>query len=614
MMKNPLFLPLFFLSLIIGIKAIPIQESFSSKSNNTTSTDSLQITTLKNTIQTYVKNAEYDSVINYSKKLLQLSKKLSDSSLMATSNFYLGYYLQVQFKSDEAFTYYNEAFKIDIRLEDYEAAADMLNAMANIQKGLGDYIGSQITAVEGLKYLEGITNYRTESALYHIISVCFKELGDNKDALLWNDKAIQMAHEHPEDISKSTLVIFQTTRANILVKYEKYQEAITLYATLLEAVDQNNEKEKARILDNLAFTYWLSGERNSNNEDDFLKALELRLKINDLSGLTSSYIHLTQYYLEFDKVKSLEYAEKAYHITMTKNNPISTLEALDYIIRLKNELGKNATSEALAYSQIRNGLEKSNQMIRRIYATTKYDNDQLSKDVLLLKTTTAEKEKQNILYLSSFIVVLMGFSLLFIILKRRHRLEKIRESYKTETRISKKVHDELANDVYQLMIQLEASKNNHDLLDSMEKIYLRTRDISKENNGVHTDHRYSEELTTMLGGYTPSHAKIYIQDLDDIPWQKIDKEKKIALYRVLQELMTNMKKHSEASLVALTFKKTGKSILISYTDNGKGATIDDKKYGNGLHNVENRIAAIQGSFTFNSQLGEGFKAEIKFPN
>ena len=40
----------------------------------------------------------------------------------------------------------------------------------------------------------------------------------------------------------------------------------------------------------------------------------------------------------------------------------------------------------------------------------------------------------------------------------------------------------------------------------------------------------------------------------------------------------------------------------------------DKKLGNGLQNVENRIYAIQGSFTFTTQIGHGFKAEIKFPN
>ena len=613
-MKTPLLLTLLIIIIVAGLKAEPSSNLSNPKSYIIPVNDTLQLTALMDTIKLYVKRSDYDRVVSYSKKMLSLSHKLSDSSHMVTSNHYLGYYLQVQLKSAEAYKYYNEAFKLNVHLKDYSAAATMLNSMANIQKGLGDYIGSQITSVEGLDYVMGTKNYQMESALYHNISVCSKELGDYPDAILWNRKAIQLSLEHPGEITKSTLSIYQNTRANILVKYHKYQEAIALYLELLNENDDHiNNKERARILDNLAFTKWLSGDKDPALETLLLDNLQLRIQINDIPGLISNYIHLTQFYSETDKAQALLYAEKAYTATLERQNPISSMEALDYIIRLKHELGKNATAQALAYSEIRNDLEQSNQKIRRIYAATKYDNDQLSKDVLLLKTATAEKEKQNILYLSSFIIVLMGSSFLFVILKRKHRLEKIQESYITETRISKKVHDELANDVYQLMIQLETDENNTHILDTMEQIYDRTRDISRENNSIHTGERYAKELRNMLGGYTPTSAKIYVQGMEVINWEQIAHEKKVALYRILQELMTNMKKHSEATLIAISFKKSGKFILVSYSDNGKGTTKTDQNLGNGLHNVENRISAIQGSFTFTSQIGNGFKAELKFP-
>ncbi len=577
-------------------------------------TDSLRLAEIKGTIKSHVKKAEYDSVVHYSKNMLRLSEKMADSILMAESYYYLGYYLQAQYKSDEAYEFYNEAFKIDVRLGDYELAAEMLNAMAAIQKSLGDYIGGQITAVEGLDYLEKTTNYRTTSALQHVISVCAKEMGDYGDALLWNKKAIQLARNHPDQISNASLVIYENTRANILVKYKRYTEAIALYTSLLEAANPTNAREGARIKDNLAYTFWLSGQENADAEQKMLDALKVRLDLKDLSGLVSSYIHLTQFYLESDKAKALYYAESAYAIAREKNNPIAAMEALDYIIGLKHDLNKNATSEALAYSEIRNGLEKSKQKIRRIYASTKYDNDQLNKDVLLLKTRTAEKEKQNILYLSSFILVLMGSSLVFVFLRRNHRIEKIQESYKTETRISKKVHDELANDVYQVMTQLQLGKNDSKVLDDMEYIYNRTRNISKENHSIFTDKRFPAELKGMLGSYISEGTRLYVQGMEDISWANFSEEKKVTLYRVLQELMTNMKKHSEASLVAITFKKEGKSIWIGYTDNGRGTTLDDKKNGSGLLNVENRISSVRGSFTFTSELGKGFRAALKIPS
>ena len=85
------------------------------------------------------------------------------------------------------------------------------------------------------------------------------------------------------------------------------------------------------------------------------------------------------------------------------------------------------------------------------------------------------------------------------------------------------------------------------------------------------------------------------------------------VYRSIQELLVNMKKHSDASLVAITFKELDNFIIINYTDNGKGADKNKMVLKNGLHNIENRIYSIKGGIEIHSNLGEGFKVQIKFP-
>ncbi len=74
-----------------------------------------------------------------------------------------------------------------------------------------------------------------------------------------------------------------------------------------------------------------------------------------------------------------------------------------------------------------------------------------------------------------------------------------------------------------------------------------------------------------------------------------------------------MKKHSSASLVAITFKKTKKNILINYVDNGKGIDVNQMLLKNGLSNIENRIYAINGFIDIDSCPDKGFKVFIKFP-
>jgi len=76
---------------------------------------------------------------------------------------------------------------------------------------------------------------------------------------------------------------------------------------------------------------------------------------------------------------------------------------------------------------------------------------------------------------------------------------------------------------------------------------------------------------------------------------------------VLQELMTNMRKHSAATLVVLKFKQENNKLTIEYTDNGLGCELKKQV---GLKNTETRMESINGSIIFDSRINKGFKAKI----
>lgn len=74
-----------------------------------------------------------------------------------------------------------------------------------------------------------------------------------------------------------------------------------------------------------------------------------------------------------------------------------------------------------------------------------------------------------------------------------------------------------------------------------------------------------------------------------------------------------MKKHSQCSLVMITFKNREKNIIIAYTDNGIGVVKEQINIKSGLLNVENRINAIGGTLTIDNAIQKGFKVRIEFP-
>jgi signal transduction histidine kinase len=229
----------------------------------------------------------------------------------------------------------------------------------------------------------------------------------------------------------------------------------------------------------------------------------------------------------------------------------------------------------------------------------------------MLKTSALENEKEKqvkFIYLSLIILGMLSSIFAYFFLKSKNRKEKLLQVYKTETRISKKVHDEVANDIYHVMTRLQHHDVNEDMvLDDLEHIYTKTRDISKESRPIDFREDFKEVLSDLLISYDSKDVSVVTKGLNDIDWTLITDLKKTAIYRVLQELMTNMKKHSNASITVLTFQKLNAKLQIKYSDNGIGS---DLKKHNGLQNAENRIKSLKGTIIFESNINEGFKVII----
>ncbi|WP_106794480.1 hypothetical protein [Aquimarina sp. Aq78] len=555
----------------------------------------------------------YDSAIVYTHQLYDLARQNRDTVYIRNALTKLGIYYKNNNQSTKAFQYYNEAFKISRISKDTMGAGRSLHQMANIQASLGDYLGCKTTAIDGVTYLEHTSDLRNLAGLYHIISVANRQQKNYKEALKYNEQAITLGKDSISinTIRLKNILIFKNTQANILADQGKYKQAVTILKTLsLDPIVKQNQVEYARVLGNLGHVQWLDSKDNKNSEALLLDALVIRKKINDIKGILTSNIYLTKYYLDKDKTKALEYAEAAYQYAKQRHSLTSTLKVLGLVFELKEKTNE----EAKEYDRIHKKLQEVNQSNREIYAVTRYENDKLTNENLILKAETARKERQQVIYLFSTLFIFLIGGVVFYLYRQRLRREKIREVYNAEARISKKLHDELANDVYQVMMQMQNDQNDPEVLDKLEEIYHTTRDISREHNSFKTGEEYATELNGMLSSYSTNGTKIIIKDIDDINWQAINPEKKIIVHRTLQELMVNMKKHSHAELVAITFKKTPKGIVITYADTGVGVAAEEIIYSNGLQNTENRIKTIGGSFIFDSEKGKGFKAKINFPN
>lgn len=95
------------------------------------------------------------------------------------------------------------------------------------------------------------------------------------------------------------------------------------------------------------------------------------------------------------------------------------------------------------------------------------------------------------------------------------------------------------------------------------------------------------------------------------------KDSEINFFRIIQECINNIIKHSQASNAWISIQKKEKEVLVKIKDNGKGffsnLSLNDGVEGYGLKNIEKRIHIIKGEIKINSEPGNGTEVLIKAP-
>ena len=504
----------------------------------------------------------------------------------------------------------------------YESLKDSINIgytliqMASVQQVNGDYYGSKETVTEALPFVEKDRIY--VAAINNILGIADKELSLYNDAINYYKKS---ANGYINPIEKQGPL---NNIAAVYIYQKKYDKAIMLLELFLRKKLLNKEAhayQRSMILDNLGYAYFKRGIHTKGltlmNE-----GLKIRQETEDIYGSIESYLHLAEYYSKKNANKSDENALAAFSIATKLNSVDERLEALQILI--SNDNSPKTNKYIQHYFSLNDSIIKVRNNFKNKFAKIKYDSQKEKDENEKLRLEKAENQLslQRDKYLKIVFAIIFVFLLILILIliryfRNKNKAIEFKTSYNTETRIAKKIHDELANDVFQVIAFTESQplakeRTKEDLLQKLDDIYGRVRGISKENNRIDTGAHFTKSIKDMLSTYQTNARNVMVTNLESIDWDHIDDVKKITISRILQELMVNMKKHSHANLVVLKFESDQKSIFINYMDNGVGCE-NDKISKNGLTNMESRILAVKGTIEFDTQPDKGFRARIAMP-
>ncbi|MCD0476699.1 tetratricopeptide repeat protein [Flavobacterium sp. EDS] len=515
---------------------------------------------------------------------------------------------------DSAFYYYNKS-RLECKPDENERIIYAYLKMAVTQQIQGDYSGSETSATEAIPFFTKTTNPYYKCAVYNNLGINYERLNEYDDAIYNYNQAIKYAEIGlQKDVLNNNIAVVYIGKTN-------YEKAINILYPLSQKKDiANDPRNHARILDNLGYSYY---KLDNPKAVEYIEQSKLiRQNINDDFGITTSFLHLSELYSNNNIKLAHEYANLAYLKATEANNVNDRLSSLNLLI--KNSNGEKLKKTTLLYLKINDSIIKARQKAKNQFAKIKYDSKLDREENLKLKAQKAENalqlEKIKNRNLTLYIIISLVLGSIFFLyyyLTTKGKREKTAAIYESETRISKKLHDELANEVYHTIVlaetkDLSSSENKEILLSNLDTIYSGTRNISRQNSTIDTGENFESELKEMLSSYNGNEVSVIIKDNNDINWPKIQSEKKIAVYRVLQELLVNMKKHSQCSFVVIGFEENDKQVQIQYSDNGIGFS-GKMNLRNGLKNAENRIHNIKGTLTFESEPNKGLKVKITFP-
>ncbi|MBE2279472.1 MAG: sensor histidine kinase, partial [Ignavibacteriaceae bacterium] len=194
-------------------------------------------------------------------------------------------------------------------------------------------------------------------------------------------------------------------------------------------------------------------------------------------------------------------------------------------------------------------------------------------------------------------------------------------------RIAGEIHDGLGQDL--LLIKnralLALQNNNADqfsytqlteinnavstVIDSIREISFNLRPAHLERLGLSDVIIYTIDRLKNVSSINFSHDLVNVEDL-------VNQENIISIFRIVQESLNNIIKHSNATEVYIGIKHENEVIKIEIKDNGRGfafeKTIKSTK-GFGLKNIINRIEILKGSFTCISDNKNGTTFTITIP-
>jgi signal transduction histidine kinase len=258
--------------------------------------------------------------------------------------------------------------------------------------------------------------------------------------------------------------------------------------------------------------------------------------------------------------------------------------------------------------------------------------------VLVNRELSLWERSKEMIIMAALVILTLCILTAYLLAQKRHiqaandALAKlsghlINAQEKERRRLALELHDDFSQRMAVLSLGLETALDSvsespdiakaqlHQLLDSAGEIGADLHTIS------HRLHSSTLESLGLVAGVSSFCKEFNAQQgvrigfvHNDIP-KSISPEVALCMFRIVQEGLRNIKKHSGTTEATVELRATGKELQLTIQDKGIGFDVNrsSREEGIGIHSMEERVRLVGGQFSIHSALHEGTRIDVAVP-
>lgn len=485
--------------------------------------------------------------------------------------------------------------------------------------------------------LGGMEDYQTARDIYQALNDQeYVQYVDGGMAILFSKFAI---YNEAEKIRKSLIAKFEEIGDTYSVAIQLYnqsedfgkqgqydeQQASLLKADSLTPFNPQDFYSESMIKLSLS-NYFGEHGNLTKQQDYFAAAQKLIVNIPELTTTNPVYLNAKALleYTQGNFALANQLAKESLFAAKESRNMDHLIKAYRLLGDTYNKLGQSSKAFEIRQelTQYTDSIFASNQATTFSYYQTLYETERQEKEIMektqeIESINQSNNAKLRIIAIIVGIIIIVGI-LIFLWKNLQHEKKKkemqsrfsqelLKNQEAERVRISKDLHDGLGQSLLLIKNKVALSKDNTtgELLDTaindLRSIARSLHPMQLEKLGLS---KAAEHLLDQIDRETDIFVSSEIEEIKGV----MKKEEELQLYRILQESINNVLKHSEASAMRVLLKKIEKGVELKIEDNGKGFDFSEKFndfQSLGLKTLKERTSSIQGSMKVSSEKGSG---------